>query len=129
MTRRYGIDTSVLVRLITGAPPDAYAHWVNRLSTLFAGGEEILASDQVIGEAFVAVRHHYGVAAVDARTELSKALLRGLVAPMNGRTVIEALEASGGPFRLPHRRQLHTPGLAILTLDRKMAGLPDVRPL
>ena len=72
MTRRYGIDTSVLVRLITGAPPDAYEHCVNRLSALVAGGAEIFASNQVIGEAFVAVRHHYGVDAVDARTELSK---------------------------------------------------------
>ena len=41
MTRRYGIDTSVLVRLITGAPPDAFAHCVNRLRALVAGGSEI----------------------------------------------------------------------------------------
>ena len=69
MTRRYGIDTSVLVRLITGAPPDLYAHCVNRLSALVAGGAEIFASNQVVGEAFVEVRHHYGGAAVAARAE------------------------------------------------------------
>ncbi len=34
MTRRYGIDTPVLMRLITGAPPDAVAHCVKRLSAL-----------------------------------------------------------------------------------------------
>ena len=129
MTRRYGIDTSVLVRLITGTPPDAYGHCVNRLSALVAGGAEIFASNQVIGEAFVAVRHHYGVAAVDARTELSKALRSGLVAPLNGRAVFEALGASDPPglFDRLIADDYTRHGLAILTLDRKMAGLPDVR--
>ena len=131
MTQRYGIDTSVLVRLITGAPPDAYAHCVNRLSALVVGGAEIFASNQVIGEAFVAVRHHYVVAAVDARSELSQALRSGLVAPWTGRAAFEALEASGGPglFDRLIADDYTRRGLAILTLDRKMAGLPDVRPL
>ncbi len=34
MALRYGIDTSVLVRLITGEPPDAFAHCVERLNAL-----------------------------------------------------------------------------------------------
>ena len=97
MTPRYAINTSVLVRLITGAPPDAYVHCVNRLSALVAGGAEIFASHQVVGEAFVAVRHRYGVAAVDARSELSKALRSGLVVPMNGRAVIEAWKRPVAP--------------------------------
>lgn len=129
MTRRYGIDTSVLVRLVTGTPPDAYSHCVERLHALVGSGAEIFASNQVIGEAFVAVQHHYGVSAVDARAELSKALRSGLVAPLNGRTVIEALEAAGGPGLFDRliaddyaRADLH-----VLTLDRKMAGLPDAQ--
>ena len=127
MIRRYGIDTSVLVRLVTGTPPDAYSRCVERLHALIGSGAEIFASNQVIGEAFVAVQHHYGVSAVDARSELSKALRSGLVAPMNGRAVIEALEAAGGPGLFDRliaddyaRADLH-----VLTLDRKMAGLPD----
>ena len=127
MTRRYGIDTSVLVRLVTGTPPDAYSRCVERLHALVGSGVEIFASNQVIGEAFVAVQHHYGVSAVDARAELSKALRSGLVAPLNGRAVIEALEAAGGPGLFDRliaddyaRADLH-----VLTLDRKMAGLPD----
>ena len=129
MTRRYGIDTSVLVRLVTGTPPDAYSRCVERLHALIGSGAEIFASNQVIGEAFVAVQHHYGVSAVDARAELSKALRSGLVAPMNGRAVIEALEAAGGPGLFDRliaddyaRADLH-----VLTLDRKMAGLPDAQ--
>ena len=129
MIRRYGIDTSVLVRLVTGTPPDAYSRCVERLHALIGSGAEIFASNQVIGEAFVAVQHHYGVSAVDARAELSKALRSGLVVPMNGRAVIEALEAAGGPGLFDRliaddyaRADLH-----VLTLDRKMAGLPDAQ--
>lgn len=129
MTRRYGIDTSVLVRLVTGTPPDAYSRCVERLHALVGSGAEIFASNQVIGEAFVAVQHHYGVSAVDARAELSKALRSGLVAPLNGRAAIEALEAAGGPGLFDRliaddyaRADLH-----VLTLDRKMAGLPDAQ--
>ena len=126
MTPRYGIDTSVLVRLLTGTPPDAYSRCVERLLALVGSGAEVFASNQVIGETFVAVQHHYGVSAADARSELSKALRSGLVAPLNGRTVIEALEATGGPGLFDRliaddcaRADLH-----VLTLDRKMASLP-----
>ena len=126
MTRHYGIDTSVLVRLLTGTPPDAYSRCVERLLALVGSGAEIFASNQVIGETFFAVQHHYGVSAADARSELSKALRSGLVAPLNGRTVIEALEATGGPGLFDRliaddyaRADLH-----VLTLDRKMASLP-----
>ncbi len=131
MTRRYAIDTSVLVRLITGTPPDAYAHCVKRLSALVVSGAEIFASNQVVGEAFVAVQHHYGVPALDARSELSKALRSGLVAPMNGRAVVVALEASSGPglFDRLIADDYTRRGLEVLTLDRRMTSLPGVRKL
>ena len=131
MTRRYAIDTSVLVRLITGTPPDSYARCVERLSALVVSGAEIFASNQVIGEAFVAAQHHYGVAAADARSELSKALRSGLVAPLNGRAVIVALEASSGPglFDRLIADDYTRHGLEVLTLDRRMASLPGVNQL
>ena len=131
MTRRYGIDTSVLVRLLTGTPPDAYSRCVERLHTLVVNGVEIFASNQVIGETFVAVQHHYGVSAVNARSELSKALRSGLVAPLNGRAVIAALEASGGPglFDRLIADEYARAGMEVLTLDRKMTTLPATRRL
>jgi predicted nucleic acid-binding protein len=97
MTRqRIGIDTSVLVRLITGSPADACSYCVDRLSALVIGGVEVFASNQIIGEAFIALQHHYGVSEADARAELLSAFRSGLVAPLNGQAVIEALAASGG---------------------------------
>ena len=131
MTRRYGIDTSVLVRLLTGLPPDAYSRCVERLRALVVGGAEIFASNQVIGETFVAVQHHYGVSAADTRAELSKALRSGLVAPLNGQAIFTALEASGGPglFDRLIIDEYARAGLEVLTLDRKMAALPAARRL
>ena len=70
MTRRYGIDTSVLVRLLTGNPPDTFSHCEKALRTLAKSGAEVFASNQVIGEAYVTVQHHYGVSSTDARAGL-----------------------------------------------------------
>ena len=58
-------------------------------------------------------------------------LTSGLVAPLNGRSVIVALETSGraGLFDPLIADEYHRAGLQILTLDRQMATLPDVQRL
>ena len=61
MTRRLGIDTSVLVRLVTGDRSDTYEHCVQELTKLVEQGDEVFASNQVIGEAYIAIQHHYGI--------------------------------------------------------------------
>jgi hypothetical protein len=89
----------------------------------------MFASNQVVGEAYVAVRHHYGVSAADARSTLTDALTSGLVAPLNGRSVIEALAAVGGPglFDRLIADDYSRAVLETLTLDRRMASLPESR--
>ena len=129
MTRRYGIDTSVLLRLITAQPPASYAHCVEQLSRIIDTGAEIFASNQVIGETYIAAQHHYKVTRADASQALLQVLSSGLVAPLNGVTVIEALSATGGSGlfdRLIADDYRHA-GLEILTLDRKMASLMDTQ--
>ncbi len=130
MTRRYGIDTSVMVRLLTGLPPREYERCERELIALVEhDGAEVFASNQVVGEAFVAVQHHYGFTSTAARLGLLSILTSGLVAPLNGRAVIAALEASGGPglFDRLIADDYSRADLQVLTLDRKMASLPDVR--
>ena len=123
-----GIDTSVLVRLVTGQPPDLFAVCVERLSALCAADTEVFASNQVIGEAYVTLQRHYGVSKQDARAELHSTLTSGLVAPLNGRAVLDALAASGGPglFDRLIANDYERAGLDTLTLDRRMASLPHV---
>ena len=131
MTRRFGIDTSILVRLLTRDPEADFEYCVGRLQTVLDADGEVFASNQVIGEAYVAVQHHYRVSKAEARASLIDALGSGLVAPLNGRSVMAALEATSGPGlfdRLIADGYTHD-GLDALTLDRKMAGLADVRRL
>ena len=50
MTQRFGIDTSVLVRLITGKPAEHFDYCLSELRMLVEDhGAEIFASNQVIG--------------------------------------------------------------------------------
>ena len=132
MTQRYGIDTSVLVRLLTRDPKDDFERCIEALRALVEDqGHEVFASNQVVGEAYVAVQHHYGVSRVDARNSLHDALRSGLVAPLNGRSVLEALEATSGPglFVRLITDDYSKSGLETLTLDRRMASLAGARRL
>ena len=132
MTSRYGIDTSILVRLITAQPADAFAQCVSQLRALVEDeGAEIFASNQVVGEAHIAARHHYGISSLDVRGSLLGALQSGLVSPLNGRSVLDALHASDSPglFDRLIADDYSRAGLEVLTLGRKMATLPGARTL
>ncbi|MFP4349804.1 MAG: PIN domain-containing protein [Thermodesulfobacteriota bacterium] len=132
MNLLFGIDTSVIVRLVTGDPEDIFLRCVNELTALVEkDGAEIYASNQVIGEAYIALQHHYGVSKPEARTGLKTVLRSGLVAPMNGRSVFEALDALEGCGLLDRliADEYSRKGLETLTLDRKMAALPNARRL
>ncbi len=128
MAPRYGVDTSVLVRLVTKEPLSDFERCVSRLSTLVENeGYEIFASNQAVGEAYAALMHHYGISSANARSTLLDVLTSGLVVPLNGQAVIEALSASGGPgpFDRLITDDYARAGLETLTLDRRMASLPN----
>ena len=128
MTPRFGIDTSILVRLLTGKPADTYTACRDALQVLIEDrGARIFTSNMVIGEAYVAVQHHYGVAKEDARDALLKVLKSGMVSPLHGRSVLTAIADRSGAGLLDrliadHYRRAE---LVTLTLDRRMSALPD----
>jgi predicted nucleic acid-binding protein len=131
MPARFGIDTSILVRLLTGDPAPAYEACVRKLTTLGEADAEIFASNQVIGEAYIALQHHYGVSKAEARTALQSVLTSGLVAAHGGAAVLAALQATSGAglFDRLIAEDYRRSGLETLTLDRRMAALPDARHL
>ena len=132
MTRRFGIDTSVLVRLVTRDPGPEFERCVEELRSLVEEDDaEIFASNQVVGEAYVAIQHHYGISAVDAHSGLLDALTSGLVSPLNGQSVILALGAEGGAglFDRLIVDDYSRSDLETLTLDRRMGSLPGARRL
>lgn len=132
MSARFGIDTSILVRLLTGEPAADFEYCVSRLSALIENdGAEIFASNQVIEEACIAVQHHYGVSKADAKSGLVDVLRSGLVSPLNGYAVIAALGDSDSPglFDRLIADGYSKSGMEVLTLDRKMASLPEAQSL
>ncbi|MCY4367680.1 MAG: hypothetical protein OXE17_15875 [Chloroflexi bacterium] len=132
MPLRYGTDTSVLMRLLTGHPEDEYQRCRQELGRLVEEDQaEIFASNQVVGEAYIALQHHYGISKADARRALTQVLTSGLMGPLNGPPVLNALSEPGGAGLLDrliaddYSRQVGE----TLTLDRRMARLPGVRAL
>jgi len=132
MTARFGIDTSILVRLATGDPQDGFDYCVRKLTSLVERDDaEVFASNQVIGEAYIALQHHYGVSKREARAAIASVLSSGLVAPLNGAGVFLALTADTGCGLLDRliTDDYRRAGLTTLTLDRKMGALPQARRL
>lgn len=132
MTQPCGIDTSILVRLAVGDPEPDFERCVAALRTLVEDhGREVFASNQVVGEAYVAIQHHYRVSDTDTRAALINVLTSGLVAPLNGQSVILALRSKGQPglFDRLIADDYSRAGLQTLTLDRRMASLPGAQRL
>jgi predicted nucleic acid-binding protein len=126
MTRRFGIDTSVLVRLATGDPESEFDRCVSMLAGLIQNNSaEIYASNQVIGEAYIVLQHHYGVSKADSRAALASVLRSGLISPLNGQSVFDALSVVSGCGLLGRliADDYRKAGLITLTLDRQMAAL------
>ena len=132
MSARFGIDTPILVRLLTGDPEDGFEQCVRKLAAPIERDDaEIFASNQVIGEAYIALQHHYGISKPEARGALLRVLNSGLVAALNGHGVYVALEADSGCGLLDRliADDYRRAALVTLTLDRKMAVLRDARRL
>ena len=129
MTKRCGIDTSILVRLATGEPEQAFEDIAAALTRIVESEHvPLFASNMVVGEAYIALQHHYGVTKPDAKAALRSVLTSGLVAPSGGDAVLEALATNRGCGLLDRliALQYSGEGLGTLTLDRKMAALPNV---
>ncbi len=133
MTARYGIDTSILVRLVTGLPEADFNETVELLSAMVEKeGRQLYASCMVIGEAYIAMQHHYGVSKSDARLGLTQALTSGLVKPIHGDATLTVIAQASKGCGLMDRLIAHDYEQAksnVLTLDRKMAQLAGVERL
>ena len=133
MTHRYGIDTSVFVRLLTGAPETEYQKTVeafeHRLQAMPQA--EFLVSNQVIGEAYIALQHHFGISKTDAKSAMCEVLTSGLCSPQNGCSVFEALKADKGCGLLDRliTDGYTAHGIKTLTNDAKMSRLPNAQKL
>ena len=128
MMPRYGIDTSVFIRLLTGDPAKDFAETVGALTSLLqtVPGTGIVVSNQVIGEAYNALQHHYHVSKSDARQAMVSVFQSGLVVPQHGAAALGAIQMLTGCGLLDRliAEDYHHHGCITLTRDRRMAKLP-----
>jgi predicted nucleic-acid-binding protein len=130
---RAGLDTSVLVRLLTGQPADQANTAFEFLAEAEEAGEGILVSNLVVAEAYFACQHHY---------RLPKAeILRGLMELLSQPTFVvqpallhilalDAIDAAKPGFldRLIHAEYAAS-GVTLATFERSATRLPGTRVL
>jgi predicted nucleic acid-binding protein len=120
----FGLDTSVVLRLILGEPVPQAAVAKRRLERAMAEGDAAVVSDLVITEAYHALCHHYGVPKDEARRELRMMLTSGVVA-LDPRSSLWALDETPGAglFDRLVVARYRDQRVMTWTFDRKLAAL------
>ncbi len=67
-----GLDTAVVVRLLTGEPPSQARVAARRVMAAAEAGDEILVSDLVVAETYFALQHHYRLTKAQAVASLAE---------------------------------------------------------
>ena len=62
-----GLDTSVVLRLLTGEPAVESRLARARIERAHAAADHVIVTDLVLAEAYFALHHHYGLTKDDAR--------------------------------------------------------------
>ena len=126
---RYALDTSVLVRILTGLPQPLAANVAMALEKKRRAGDSFVVSNLVLSEAYYAVQHHYGVdkaAALVALRELS--LQRGFEFSDEAKGALAlpniAKASPGFVDRLIHGEQVAR-GVKVLSCEKDFRMLPD----
>ena len=124
------VDTCILMRLAAGDPADLFMKTVESLEALLDRhvGLRIVAHNIVIGEAYIALQHHYGFTKAESRKTLTHVLTSGLVEPLDGQAALETLDTASKGAGLVDRLILldsHARSTApLLTLDAALAKVP-----
>jgi len=96
-----GLDTSVVLRLLVGSPPDQAEAALSFVKRCLAAGSRVVVSDLVVSEAYFALHAHYDVPKGEAIGVLREMLRSGLVEPVDGPAILAVLEAAVRPPAKP----------------------------
>lgn len=130
---RVGLDTSVLLRLLTGEPEPLAAVAARRVEDSLRAGDTVLVSDLVVSEAYFALQHHFGLSKAQA-IEVLREFLResGAVAAGSADGILAmpklAVAQPGLVDRLIHAEYLRV-AEAMLTFEKSAARLKGARVL
>ena len=126
---RYALDTSVLVRILTGLPQPLAAKVTIALEKRRRAGDSFSVSNLVLSEAYYAVQHHYGVdkaAVLEALRALSRQ--RGFEFSEEAKVALAlpniAKASPGFVDRLIHGEQI-AHGVKVLSCEKDFRKLPS----
>jgi len=125
-----GLDTSVLLRLLIGSPPDQARAAVHFLDGLCRRGKKASVSDLVVAETYFALQFHYGISKGDALAALAALLATGEIIAIGsaGRVLTQPRLGSARPGfvdRLIHAAYTES-GCKMATFERAARKLPEV---
>jgi predicted nucleic-acid-binding protein len=128
----YGLDTSILVRLLTCDPEADYIQTLSALEDVLDREPQsrLCVSNMVIAEAYAAVHYHYGVTKGDTRAALFDILQSGLIEPQGGRPVLDVIRAADKGAGLADRlivNDYRNSHYVALTNDKRMAKVEGAR--
>ena len=131
---RAGLDTSVVVRLLTGEPEDLAVVALRYVRERSRAGDRVLVSDWVLAEAYYALQHHYQVSKRDTLDALRSFLeTPGVEGTGEVAEVIatRGLESAKPGFidRVIHANYLRSGVEEMATFEKAAAKLPAVRVL
>jgi len=89
----FGLDTSAVLRLLTGQPPAQAKRAFALVNEAREAGRRAIVSDLVVSEAYFALHTHYHVPKRQAVHQLLKLLQSGLVEPELTGCALDALQA------------------------------------
>jgi predicted nucleic acid-binding protein len=89
-----GLDTSVVLRLLVGAPPGQAQSALRFVKESLRAGILVVVSDLVVAEAYFALHAHYEVPKADAIRALLEMMRSGLVTPSDGSEILAVLAAA-----------------------------------
>jgi len=130
---KVGLDTSVVLRLLVGAPIDQTERAVAFLNELSRRGDEPVVSDMVAAEVYFALQHHYGISKTNALSGMRRLFAGNEIKPLGKIAEVLAIKgiASAKPGfvdRLIHSAYLNeTSGMA--TFEKSARKLNSVRVL
>lgn len=129
-----GLDTSVVVRLLTGEPDGLARVALRYLQAQLRAGERVLISDWVVAEVYYALQHHYEA----SKKETLDALRSFLETPgiegtgeVTDVIAIPGLESAKPGFidRVIHANYLRSGVEEVVTFEKSAVKLPAVRVL
>lgn len=128
-----GLDTSVVLRLLTGEPEAQARRALAEVQTLTRRGASLLVSDMVVSEVYFALQHHYRVPKSEALTLLARFFRESGVRPLGAAATVLAVAnlATANPGfvdRMIHE-EYRQAAKEILTFEKAAGRLPAVRVL